>query len=225
MLDQLYPQFVATRLNGERVALVGWGPIPNKVENGVRDAVSKGGGRLDSISVYDKPLSLLKQVLGNDQFAIQTADESALMALGRSLGRSIIGGGHLARSLRSAFPDNFAGRFRRADAIVFYEATKPNDSSSDDAGVKERQDDRARTVESALLDELRAQTIAVVGVEAADADPSQISRYKSLQLSSSDSVDKSGGRIALVFALAGAKGHFGFKSSADQPLPDEALTP
>jgi UDP-GlcNAc:undecaprenyl-phosphate GlcNAc-1-phosphate transferase len=31
--------------------------------------------------------------------------------------------------------------------------------------------------------------------------------------------------FALVFALAGAKGNFGFKSSADQPLPDEVLTP
>jgi hypothetical protein len=62
-------------------------------------------------------------------------------------------------------------------------------------------------------------------VEATTTDPSQIGRYKSLDLSSADAVDKSGGRIALVFALAGAKGHFGFKSTADQPLPDEALTP
>jgi hypothetical protein len=58
-----------------------------------------------------------------------------------------------------------------------------------------------------------------------DTDPSQIGRYKSLQLSSSDAVDTSGGRIALVFALAGARGNFGFKSSASQPLPDEALAP
>jgi hypothetical protein len=65
----------------------------------------------------------------------------------------------------------------------------------------------------------------VVGVEATNTDPSEIGRYKSLGLSSSDAVDKSGGRIALVFTLAGAKGNFGFKSTAGQPLPDEALTP
>jgi hypothetical protein len=76
-----------------------------------------------------------------------------------------------------------------------------------------------------MVDELLKHSIAVVGVEATDTDPSQVGRYKSLDLSSSDSVDKSGGKIALVFTLAGAEGHYGFKTSADQPLPDEALTP
>jgi Copper transport outer membrane protein, MctB len=224
MLDQIYPQLVATRLGGERVAVVSWGPLPNNVESGVRDAVSKGGGRIDSISVFDTPLTALKQALGNDLFAQETADEESLKLLGRNLARSIASGDLTIKSLESRFPDNFAGRYRRADAVVFYEAPKPTDDSDAD-GVKEREDDRARSIESAMVDELTKHTIAVVGVEAMDADPSQIGRYKSLQLSSSDAVDTSGGRIALVFALAGATGNFGFKSSADQPLPDEALSP
>jgi len=41
MLDQLYPGMVDTRLSGERVAVVAWGPLPNNVESGIRDAVSK----------------------------------------------------------------------------------------------------------------------------------------------------------------------------------------
>src|SRR5215208_5113852 len=63
MLDQVYPQLVGTRLNGERVALVSWGPLPNNIEGGVRDAVAKGGGRLDSISVLDTPLTNLKEAI------------------------------------------------------------------------------------------------------------------------------------------------------------------
>jgi Copper transport outer membrane protein, MctB len=224
MLDELYPALVNTRLNNVRVAVVSWGPLPNNVESGVRDAVSKSGGRIDSISVFDTPLTSVKKVIGSDIFAEETADEESLKALGHSLARSLEAGGELAASLRSQFPDDFAGRFRRADAVAFYEAPKPSDGS-DSEGVKEREDDRARTIETAMLDELSKHTIAVVGVEAVDADPSQISRYKSLKLSSSDSVDKSGGRIALVFALAGAKGNFGLKSSAEKALPEEALTP
>jgi Copper transport outer membrane protein, MctB len=224
MLDQIYPGMVSTRLAGVRVAVVSWGPLPNNVESGVRDAVNKGGGRIDSISVLDKPLSTLKTALGNDVFAAQTADDTSLQALGRSLGRSIADGGNLAHSLRSEFPDDFSGRFKRADAVVFYEAPTPNDGG-DAAGVKEREDDRAATIETALLDELERHTINVVGVEASNADPSQIPRYKSLNLSSSDSVDKSGGKIPLVFALAGAKGNFGLKPTAQQPLPNEALVP
>ena len=113
---------------------------------------------------------------------------------------------------------------RRADTVVFYEPPGP-DNGSDAKGVKERSDDRASTIESAMLDEMRKQALNVVGVETSDADPSQIPRYKTLQLSSSDSVDKSGGRIALVYALLGAKGSYGFKPTADQPLPDEAVAP
>jgi hypothetical protein len=224
MLDQLYPEIVNSRLSGERVAVVSWGPLPNNVESGIRDAVSKGGGRVDSISVFDTPLTDLKEAMGSDLFAEETADEESLKALGRNLARAITAGGDLAKSLRSRHPDEFAGRFLRADAIAFYEAPKPDDGS-DQTGVEEREDDRARTIETAMFEELARHTIPVVGVEATNTDPSQIGRYKSFDLSSSDAVDKSGGRIALVFTLAGAEGHFGFKSSADQPLPDEALTP
>src|SRR3954463_12816361 len=38
MLDQLYPGTVSTRLAGERVAVVSWGPLPNNIESGIRDA-------------------------------------------------------------------------------------------------------------------------------------------------------------------------------------------
>jgi Copper transport outer membrane protein, MctB len=222
MLDQLYPSLVSSRLVGERIAVVSWGPLPDKVESGIRDAVSKGGGRLDSVAVFDTPLSDLKQALGPDVFAAETADDESLKDVGRTLARALTGGGSLVQTLRSDAPDSFAGRFRRADAVVFYEAPKPDDNS-DAKGVKERDDDRAATIESAMLDELRKRTINVVGVEASDADVSQIPRYESLHLSSSDSVDKSGGKIALVYALAGAKGNYGFKTTAGQPLPTEAL--
>src|SRR4051812_11606959 len=149
MLNELYPQLVGTRLNGVRVALVSWGPLPDSVESGVRDAVSKGGGRLDSVSVYDKPLTNLGEALGPDTFAAQTADDESLKGLGRNLARSVGGGGQLAHTLREKFPDNFSGRLRRADAVVFYEAPKPDDNS-DAEGVDERDDDRARTIEAAF---------------------------------------------------------------------------
>jgi hypothetical protein len=224
MLDQLYPNLVRSRLTGERVALISWGPLPSGVEGGVRDAISQSGGRLDSVAVFDKPLTTLKGGLGNVDFGVTTADDASLKALGRNLALSLIEGGHLSRTLREQSPDNFAGRLQRADAVAFYEAPKPTDGS-DGAGVAERADGRARTIEAAMLDELSRRTIAVVGVEQTTTDPSQISRYKSLKLSTTDAVDKSGGRIALVYLLAGAKGSYGFKPSADKALPDQVLAP
>jgi hypothetical protein len=224
MLDALYPTLVRTRLNGTRVAVVSWGPLPDSVASGARDAIHAGGGRLDSVSVFDRPLTELKTALGDTEFGLETVDDAGLKALGRNLALALIAPGQLTQTLRDQAPDAFSGRYRRADAIVFYEAPKPNDGS-DEKGVTEREDSRARTIEAAMVDELTKRTIAVVGVEATTTDPSQIPRYKSLKLSSSDSVDKPGGRIALVFTLAGAQGNYGLKSSAQKPLPDQALTP
>ena len=224
LLDQIYPGMVRGRLRGVRVAVLSWGPLPGKVESGARDAIHAAGGRLDSVSVFDKPLTDLKTALGQDRFSLLTADEQSLDSLGSDVADGLVGDGDLGTTLRSQAPDAFAGRFNGADAIVFYEAPKPGDGS-DAQGVKERSDDSTKTIETAMLAALKKKTIALVGVETSDADPSQIPRYESLQLSSVDSVDKSGGRIALVFALVGAEGNFGFKSTAKQPLPDEAVTP
>jgi hypothetical protein len=56
-------------------------------------------------------------------------------------------------------------------------------------------------------------------VEASDEDPSQIQFYEDAGLSTVDNVNQAAGRIALVLALAGADGNFGFKETADAPLP------
>jgi hypothetical protein len=59
-----------------------------------------------------------------------------------------------------------------------------------------------------------------VGVEGSAADPSSISFFAGNDLSSVDDVDLVAGRLATVFALLGAEGNFGIKSSADRLLPD-----
>ena len=58
-----------------------------------------------------------------------------------------------------------------------------------------------------------------MGVETTDTDPSQISFFSNQGLTSVDDVDSAGGRIALVLALQGARGSFGYKKTADSPLP------
>src|SRR4051794_5808652 len=137
MLDQLYPNMVHARLRGERVAVVSWGPLPDGVESGIRDAIHKSGGRLDSVSSFDTPLPALKRVLGRNTFAAVTSDQGTLEEFGRSLADGLIGSGTLGTRLRNAFPDDYAGRFARADAIVFYNAPPPDDGG-DEQGVKER---------------------------------------------------------------------------------------
>jgi hypothetical protein len=57
-------------------------------------------------------------------------------------------------------------------------------------------------------------------VEEVDTDPSQVGYYEDHLRASVDSVDTPAGRIALVLTLRGARGTYGFKDSADAPLPE-----
>ena len=58
-----------------------------------------------------------------------------------------------------------------------------------------------------------------MGVERTDTDPSQIPFYVNAGLSTVDDIDIPPGRIALVLALGRRRGNFGFKKTAEAPLP------
>ena len=70
------------------------------------------------------------------------------------------------------------------------------------------------------MDGITGTRVAAVGVETTSADPSSISFFQSSDLASVDDIDLTAGRLAMVFALLGAEGSFGVKSSADRLLPD-----
>jgi hypothetical protein len=58
-----------------------------------------------------------------------------------------------------------------------------------------------------------------VGAERTETDPSQIPCYVNAGLSTVDDLDIPPGRIALVLTLTGRRGDFGFKKTAEAPLP------
>ncbi len=59
----------------------------------------------------------------------------------------------------------------------------------------------------------------MVGAERTETDPSQIPYYVNAGLSTVDDIDIPPGRIALVLTLSGVNGDFGFKKTAEAPLP------
>ena len=204
-----FDRIAGERLRGRDVAVVSYGEIGRKVEGGVRDAVQDAGGELRSVSEIVAPpeLGQLAEEVG-DRFAGLRPEDERIPALGRRIGRALAAGDALARRLADRFPVRFRGDFVRADAIAFHRAA--DDDRSDD---KER-------FEQGLIDGLRAGGAAVVGVETLDTDPSQVGFYEDRLPANVDSVDTAGGRIALVLALTGARGSFGFKDTADAPLPE-----
>jgi hypothetical protein len=115
-------------------------------------------------------------------------------------------GGRVPHKLQNRFPDSFTGDFGPADAVVFY---RTNDD----------RDNQAKTFESAVIEGMRSTGVPVVGVERTETDPSQIPSYVSAGLSTVDDLDIPPGRIALVLTLTGRAGNFGFKKTAEAPLP------
>ncbi len=86
-------------------------------------------------------------------------------------------------------------------------------------GMSAAQSEASAAFESGLLAGAAAANVPAVGVELSGTEPSQIPWYKGKGISSVDDLDSLAGQAALVYALAGARGSFGIKSTADSLLP------
>ncbi len=202
-----FPYITGRKLRGKRVAIVSSGALPQDVANSARNAVKDAGGTVDSLSRFDaKPdLLALGSKLGR-RFQLLGTAPAQLRPLGRRIAVGLVSGNSVAKQLENAFPDDFTGDYKGADAVIFYRTDDTRDNQS-------------KTFESALIEGLRASGAPTVGVERTATDPSQIPYYVNAGLSTVDDLDIPPGRIALVLALAGSRGNFGFKKTAEAPLP------
>ncbi|HEX8646278.1 MAG TPA: copper transporter [Thermoleophilaceae bacterium] len=204
-----FDRIAGERLRGRSVALVSSGKLPGGVESGVRDAVQDGGGELSGVAEFAPPTTLpqIGEAIPR-RFEGLLANDPRTAALGRAIGRGVAEGGVVPRRLADRFPERFRGEFPRIDAVVYF-----RDPAAD------RNEDQDR-FEQGLIDGLGGGGVPIVGVETLETDPSQIGFYEDRMPASVDNVDTPSGRIALVLGLAGARGSFGFKGSADAPLPE-----
>ncbi len=79
--------------------------------------------------------------------------------------------------------------------------------------------DTSREVDAVLIERLKANKVRVVGVEPKSRKISYMGIYQRLGISTVDNVDEQVGLLSTVFALAGADGNFGVKSTADRMMP------
>ena len=214
LIQEAYPMVAEGRLAGQRVAVVATGALAGDVERSVRDAIEVAGGEVASTTELDLPADAAR--LGDAagaQYADLEPDHPRLAALVRGTGASIVRGRGLAERLQDALPDRFRGELEPADAAVLYREPPA-----------EGGDTRVRAgLEAELVDGLRTGGAPVVGVERSDTDPSQVPFFEDVGVSSVDSVDLVGGRLALVLALDGGEGMFGFKGTAERALPELPL--
>lgn len=86
---------------------------------------------------------------------------------------------------------------------------------------EEQADTGSDLLELALARAARQTGFTVIGVESSRAQNSWVPKFKNMGFTTVDNIDTIPGRVALVFALAGAgEGHYGTKETAVALLPE-----
>ncbi|MGE5408442.1 MAG: copper transporter [Syntrophothermus sp.] len=212
--ERVYPVLTRNRLEGKRIAILAFGGLPGGVSSAVEDALAPTGARLVGVGVVREPVDVggLAGDLSQTRFFDLETNPEQLTALGKGLGRQLVLGGTLPEFVRGQLFSRASGSFGALDGVVVVR------SQPQDMGPVQR--GKAAQLESALLAGMTATRTPVVGVETSSSEPSSISFFQANDLSTVDDVELTAGKLATVFALLGAEGSFGVKSSADRLLPD-----
>jgi hypothetical protein len=217
-LQEAYPLMVGSRLIGERVGVVTLGNISDSEIGNVRDALEATGARLTSVASLRTPLdlpALSHASLGTPYQNLQ-ADPKLAKRFGERVGAAYMaGGGRLLQRVDRALLASSSGALGGVDSVVVIREPRT---------FQKPEQDVLNSFEDGLMTGLSGNNGTVVGVETTDTKPSQVGWYRDHDMASVDDVDQLPGRAALVFALAGADGAFGTKSSADALLPKAANT-
>ena len=215
-LQEAYPLMVGSRLIGERVGVVTLGDVSDQEIGNVRDALEATGGRLTSVVSIRTPLDLpsISTAAAGTAFQNLQVEPKLVKRFGERVGVGYVsGGGRLLDKVHRDLLASSSGALGGVDSVVVIREPrtfqKPQQNVLDD-------------FEDGLMTGLSSNNGTVVGVETTDTKPSQVGWYRDHDLASVDDVDQLPGRAALVFALAGADGAFGTKSTADGLLPKAA---
>lgn len=210
----VYPVLVRERLVGVRVGILALGGFGGDLSAQIEDALQPTGATLVSVGVVREPPDLggLADELSETRFADLETNAATVQALGTGVGRQLVIGGALLDRVRGQLFSRVSGRFGDVDALIIAR-DQPDDLDSSERSASGR-------LEAALIDGVTATRITGVGVEASGADPSSIPFFQSRDIASVDDLDQVSGRVAMVFALLGARGSFGTKDTADSLLPD-----
>lgn len=215
----LWPLAVRGLLEGRSIGVVFLGEASNEVDSMVQSAVRAAGGSVKAVVALREPPdpAALARGLSGTRYARLAFDPQLLRGLAQHIGGELVVGGRLLERVRAQLLDSYDGQLGQLEGVVVMRAQP--------AGMSTAQASTANTVESGLLAGLLARGVPVVGVETSTTEPSQVPWYKSAGVSSVDDLQSVGGRAALAYALAGYRGAFGSKSTADAPLPSAASTP
>jgi Copper transport outer membrane protein, MctB len=223
LTNDLYPIAVHGLLSGKAIGLVFLGGSSDRVNSLVRDAVTQAGGDLATVVAVRQPLDLAGlagEAAGTHYSALaeeSPAQKQLLERFGMLVGRQLVSGGQLVSQelfsrVRNRLLSAFDGQLGKLQGLVVMRS-QPTEMTP-------QQTQALASFQSGLIDGVADVGVPMVGVELTSTEPSQVPWYQSQDISSVDDLETVAGQAALIYALAGAHGAFGTKSSADSLLPN-----
>ena len=212
--SQTYPDLVAGRLAGDQIGLLFLGDSDSGIVDELRAAIEPAGANLRWVGALREPPDvegLAERAFGT-RYAAMSIDDTLLAPFAERIGVQLVNGGRLVGAERPELMRSFSGELGLLDGVVVVRDPERPEESEEQEGTTD-------TLEAGIVRGLNRTDMPVVGIEQLETEPSQIDWYRDRGLASVDSVDQLSGRAALVFALAGADGAYGLKSSAEALLP------
>ncbi len=216
--DGLYPLAVHELLAARDIGVLFLGGSSDTVDALVRAAVAQAGGDVTTVVAVREPLDLsgISQEAAGTHYAPLATSTGLVGSFGDLIGRQLVSGGQLVdreliSRVRASLLSAFDGQLTRMEGLVVMRA--------EPTGMSAEQSEASAAFETGLLAGVSAANVPIVGVELSNSEPSQVPWYKGKGISSVDDLDDLAGQAALVYALAGDRGTFGIKSTADSLLP------
>jgi len=217
--QQVFPSLVGGQLAGKRIAVVALGALPDDMKGDIESLVgtdSPTGAALGEVAVVREPpdLHALAAAAATGTPARHLVrNQDALPALARRMGRALVVGGPPLVRFRGAMLSRISGRPGGIDGVIVVRS-QPTDMNQEQSAA-------TGALEAGILAGLeRTGRTPVVGVERSDSETSSIGYFDSQGIQATvDSIDLVSGQVALAYALAGARGNYGTKATADRFLP------
>jgi hypothetical protein len=214
--QEVYPLLVDGQLQDRKIGVVFLGDSSEEINNEVANALADSGGKRVGAVQIREPLAaddLGARAAGTRYASLATGDDQMWEDFGKRMGVQLTRGGKLLDNERRSLFSTVAGTAGPFDGVII--------SRNPSSDIKGDDLHRLNAFEKGLTEGLTARDVPVVGVEHADADPSQVPWFRDHGISTVDNLDQTAGQAATVFLLAGnTDGAFGVHQA--RLLPDIA---
>ena len=219
-VDKTYPDVMARRLDGAKIAVLFVGSVEGDVRSAITRTLADAGAgqplRIRSVTVPIDPAAINKR-LAKRPFLAAYAGPDQLRQLGHALGQEFTAGSDtpLWNALESLIVEQKSGPAKpAADGVVVVRTAKPQSGAT------------AKFLQG-LYSGIRDVGVPAVGVEVSGAEPSAMRLLQKAGLSTVDDVDTPVGKLALAILLGdpSVTGDFGTKSTAHDGVLPEIVAP